>query len=137
MRALWMSIARRNSTHAFKRPIFAPLATVEIRNSSSAPDGMANDANPLQPTRTELLVDTGITVAMMGLPQDYFAIGSPWNPATPNAKGYRSLYLSLFGRTLKAGQAATTRCRLVINRQLGDDQAVRRYEAFAREAVRE
>lgn len=75
---------------------------------------------------------SGITAAMMGLAQDCFAISSPWNPATPDAKGYRSLYLSLFGRTLPAGQAATTRCRLVINRHLGDDQVLRRYEAFVK-----
>ena len=33
-----MSIARRNSTHVFNMPIFAPLFTVEIGNSSQMPD---------------------------------------------------------------------------------------------------
>ena len=43
--ALGMSTARRNRPHAFKKPIFAPSATVEIRNSSPPPSGMANDAS--------------------------------------------------------------------------------------------
>jgi hypothetical protein len=71
---------------------------------------------------------------MMSRPGDCFAVSSPWNPASPKAGGYRSLYLSLFGRDLKAGQAAEARCRLIIRRDLSDEQAVRRYEAYLKEA---
>ena len=74
-----------------------------------------------------------ITAVMMAPPGDCFAISSPWNPATPQSGGYRSLYLSLFGRDLKAGQPAHARCRLVLGRGLTDEQAVALYEAYARQ----
>jgi len=71
---------------------------------------------------------------MMSLPQDCFAIASPWNPATPDAKGYRSLYLSLFGRDLEARKSAGARCRWSSR----DRSAMRKqclgYEKFRREA---
>ncbi len=73
---------------------------------------------------------SGITVVMMTPPGDCFAVSSPWNPATPQAGGYRSLYLSLFGRDLKAGQEAKARCRLVIGRDIDDARAVELYEAY-------
>lgn len=78
----------------------------------------------------------GLTALMMCPPGDCFAISSPWNPATPEAGGYRSIYLSLFGRDLKAGQTAHAQCRLLIARRLTDRQAVERYEAYLREAKR-
>ena len=79
----------------------------------------------------------GLTACMMGLPKDCFAISSPWNPATLDAGGYRSLYLSLFGRDLQAGETARTRCRLIIAEGLTDAQALRRYEDFLQQPARE
>jgi len=76
---------------------------------------------------------SGITVVMMTPPGDCFAVSSPWNPATPQAGGYRSLYLSLFGRDLKAGHEARARCRLVIGRDIDDAKAVTLYEAYVGE----
>lgn len=75
----------------------------------------------------------GITVVLMSSPGDCFAIASAWNPVTPEAGGYRSLYLSLFGRDLKAGQSATARCRLVIGRDLTDAQILEIYERYTKE----
>jgi hypothetical protein len=72
----------------------------------------------------------GITAVMMAPTTDCFAISSPWNPATPQGGGYRSLYLSLFGRDLKAGQTAQARCRLVLGRDISDEKAVALYEAY-------
>ena len=46
-------------THAFEKPVFAPLATVEIRNSSPTLGGEPNDANPCQQRWTESLVVAG------------------------------------------------------------------------------
>jgi hypothetical protein len=74
--------------------------------------------------------DRDLTALMMCPPDDCFAVSSPWNPASPDAGGYRSLYLSLFGRDLDAGQAAHARCRLIISRELANDEAIRRYQQF-------
>ena len=72
----------------------------------------------------------GLTAAMMCPPDDCFAVASPWNPATSEAGGYRSLYLSLFGRDLKADKTAKARCRLILSRNLSDDEAIRRYQQY-------
>ena len=77
---------------------------------------------------------SGITAAMMCPPEDCFAVGSPWNPATPKGGGYRSLYLSLFGRDVKAGQQSRARCRVVIGRGISDERAVELYRAYVKEA---
>jgi len=71
-----------------------------------------------------------LTALMLCPPDDCFALCSPWNPATPEGGGYRSLYLSLFGRDLKAGESARARCRLVIARGLSDEQALERYAEY-------
>ena len=71
-----------------------------------------------------------LTALMLCPPDDCFALCSPWNPATPEGGGYRSLYLSLFGRDLKAGESARARCRLVIARNLSDEQALERYAEY-------
>jgi hypothetical protein len=78
----------------------------------------------------------GLAALMMCPPGDCFAVSTPWNPATPEAGGYRSVYLSLFGRDLRAGQTSQARCRLVIAHQLTDQQAVERYAEYVREARR-
>ncbi len=75
----------------------------------------------------------GITAVLMARPEDCFAVSSPWNPAAPEAGGYRSLYLSLFGRDLAAGEKARARCRMVIGRGLTDEKAVALYEAYSAE----
>jgi hypothetical protein len=77
----------------------------------------------------------GLAAVMMCPPEDCFAIASPWNPATPEAGGYRSVYLSLFGRDLRAGQTSQIRCRLIIAK-MTDQEAIRRYEDFVREVKR-
>jgi hypothetical protein len=67
---------------------------------------------------------------MMAPPDDCFAFSSPWNPPAPDAGGYRSIYFSLFGRDLRAGQTVRASCRLILARNLGDDEAIRRYETY-------
>ena len=73
---------------------------------------------------------SGLVALMMCPPDDCYAVSSPWNPETPDAPGYRSLYLSLFGRDVKAGQTVRARCRLVIARNLTDREAVAQYERY-------
>ena len=72
---------------------------------------------------------TGITAAMMAGPQDCFAFSCRWNVAE-KMHGYRSLYMSLFGKDLKAGQTATANCRLLIGTNLCDEEVVKRYEEY-------
>ncbi len=67
---------------------------------------------------------------MMARPEDCFAVSMPWNPASADAAGYRSLYLSLFGKDLAAGETAKAHCRLLLGRELSDEDAVARYRAF-------
>jgi hypothetical protein len=74
-----------------------------------------------------------LTALMMSPSESCFAVASPWNPESPTAGGYRSLYLSLFGQDLNADQVAVARCRLVIRRALTDDDAVRCLEQYLKQ----
>ena len=78
---------------------------------------------------------SGLTGVMMARPEDCFAVSSPWNPASPGAGGYRSLYLSLFGRDLAAGQTAQAHCRLILARQMTDELAVEYYRQFLKDSM--
>ena len=69
-----------------------------------------------------------LTALMMCPPDDCFAVSSPWNPASPEAGGYRSLYLSLFGRDLQADETAHARCRLVLSQGIANEDAIERYQ---------
>jgi len=78
--------------------------------------------------------ESGITVALMSPPQDCFAISTPYNQQPPdNVAGHSSLYLSLFGRDLAAGETARAHCRLVIAKDLDDQQIVERYAKYVAE----
>ncbi len=72
---------------------------------------------------------SGLTALVMAPAEDCFAVATPYGE-----EGHRSLYLSLLGRDLKAGQTATVRSRLVIGRNISDGQAVAVYEAYLKEA---
>jgi len=75
---------------------------------------------------------SGLTALIMAPPDDCFAIATPYGE-----EGHRSIYFSLLGRDLKAGQTATARSRLVIGRNISDEQAVAIYEAYVKEARHE
>ncbi|MFH1266844.1 MAG: hypothetical protein ABIK89_14035 [Planctomycetota bacterium] len=90
-------------------------------------------ASPLAVRRDET---SGLSAVTMAPPEDCFAIASPYNPATPDAGGYRSLYLSFFGQDLKAGQTAQARYRLVVAQNLSDEQTVKLYEEYVHEQNR-
>lgn len=82
-------------------------------------------AGPLGMRRDE---KTGLTGLVMAPPGDCFAVLTPFG-----AEGHRSLYLSLFGRDLKAGESATARARLVVGRGITDQHAVALYETYLKE----
>jgi hypothetical protein len=71
---------------------------------------------------------SGLTVVVMAPAEDCFAVATPYG-----AEGHRSLYLSLLGRDLRAGESATARSRLVIASGMSDQQAAALYEAYTKE----
>ncbi|MHC4405311.1 MAG: hypothetical protein ACYTG0_37165 [Planctomycetota bacterium] len=76
---------------------------------------------------------SGVTALLTASPNECFAISSPYNPPSPDAGGYRSVYLSLFGRDLDAGQTARAGCRLVVAGDLSDEEAAEEFGRYARE----
>lgn len=74
---------------------------------------------------------TGLTALVMARPGDCFAVAMPFG-----AEGHRSLYLCLLGRDIPAGQSTTTHARLVVGKDISDQQAVQRYEQFMKDAVK-
>jgi hypothetical protein len=70
----------------------------------------------------------GLTALVMAPPQDCFTIATPYE-----GESHYSLYLSLFGRDLKAGETATARTRLVIAAGISDEQAIALYRQYLKE----
>ena len=77
---------------------------------------------------------SGVTAVLMAPPEDCFAVATPYNKTPPDGvAGHQSLYLSLFGRDVPAGQTARARTRLVVGRNLADAEVVRRYGEYVAE----
>ena len=72
--------------------------------------------------------ERGLAAVLMAPPSDCFAVSMPYG-----AEGHRSVYLSLFGRDLAAGETVTARSRLVLGPGITDEQALALYEAYAGE----
>jgi hypothetical protein len=74
-----------------------------------------------------------VDVLVMGRPEDVYAVGVTYDgdPETDNIAAHRSLYLSMFGEDLAAGEGRRTQMRMVIGK-FGSDQNkhVSLYEAF-------
>ena len=66
------------------------------------------------------------TAILMAPAEDCYALSTPYA-----GEGHRSLYLSLFGRDVKAGKTATARCRLVIIKSPTEPQIVELYKKYA------
>ncbi len=81
-----------------------------------------NLAAPLGVRRGKASAPTAI---LMAPSKDCYALSTPYA-----GEGHRSLYLSLFGRDVKAGQTATARCRLVIAKSPTDKQIVELYKKY-------
>jgi hypothetical protein len=82
-------------------------------------------------------VKTGLTAVLMSPPDDCFAVSVPYNKQPPdNVAGHGSVYLSLFGGDVAAGQTVTAHCRLIIGKDLSDEAILRRYEAYLEERLR-
>jgi len=84
----------------------------------------------IRPTLAEPLcvrrhVQTGLTAILMSPPGECFAIAGPHQ-----TEGHYSMYLSLFGLNLSAGQSAVARSRLIVAVGLSEVQIVQRYRSY-------
>jgi hypothetical protein len=70
----------------------------------------------------------GPTVIVMAPPQDCFAVATPCEGET-----HYSLYLSLFGRDIKAGETVKARTRFVVASATSDEQVVALYQQYMKE----
>ena len=70
----------------------------------------------------------------MSPPEDCFAVSMPYNKTPPDGvAGHGSLYLSPFGRDLKAGESRSVRSRLVVAKNPTDAWIIDRYDRYRKE----
>ena len=75
--------------------------------------------------------EAGLTAVLMAPPEDCFAVSVPYNKEPPdNVAAHGSVYLSLFGRDVAAGQTVTAHCRLIIAKDLSDEVILQRYQGY-------
>jgi hypothetical protein len=99
--------------------------------------------NPVQMSVTQMLAaplcmkrdqKNDITFVLMSPPKDCFAIEMPYNMDPPDGvAGHYSLYLSLFGKDVKAGETARAHIRCIVGRNITEQSAVRFYEKYIQE----
>ena len=70
-----------------------------------------------------------LRAVLMSPPQDCFAVLTPFE-----TESHRSMYLSLFGRDLKAGETARARARLVIGTKLSSEAIDKLYSTYLRQS---
>ena len=70
-----------------------------------------------------------LSAVLMSPPQDCFAVLTP-----EEANSHRSMYLSLFGQNLKAGETARARARLVIGTNLSGEAIDKLYSTYLRQS---
>jgi hypothetical protein len=69
-----------------------------------------------------------LTAILMSPPGDCFAMAGPHQ-----TEGHYSLYLSLFGRKVKAGETLSARTRLVLAIGPSDEQVLQLYRGYPAE----
>ncbi len=72
---------------------------------------------------------SALSAVLMSPPQDCFAVLTPFE-----AEGHRSMYLSLFGKDMRAGETARARARLVIQKNLASEPIDRLYSTYLRQS---
>ena len=88
----------------------------------AAPIGVRRDAR------------AGLTAAFFSPPTDCFAVAMPYNKEPPdNVAGHGSVYLSLFGRDIAAGETVAAHCRLILAKDLTDAGILERYRQYLAE----
>jgi hypothetical protein len=86
---------------------------------------MPNMAMPIGLRRS---AEGGLTAVLMAPPADCFAIATPYQ-----GESHYSLYLSLFGRDVKAGQTARARSRFVVTTAGSDAEILELYKKYLRD----
>jgi hypothetical protein len=76
-------------------------------------------------------VQTGLTVILMAPPEHCFAMSTPYA-----GEGHFSLYLSLFGGSVSAGETAHARARVVIADAPTDAEILSLYELYMKDLAR-
>ncbi len=75
--------------------------------------------------------DTGMTVLLMSRPEDCFAIETPYNMRPPDGvASHASLYFSLFGRDIQAGEKVKASTRLIIGKDIPEKRALEVFEKY-------
>lgn len=98
---------------------FVPWSVTQML---AAPIGMKRDPS------------SGLTFLLMSCPEDCFAINMSYNMDPPDGvAGHSSVYMSLFGKDIQAGESAQAHVRLVVERDLSDERAIELYEQYIRE----
>jgi hypothetical protein len=69
-----------------------------------------------------------LTAILMAPPEDCFAISTPYE-----GEGHYSLYMSLFGRDIKAGEKLNARSRLVIAAGASNEEVLEMYKEYMKE----
>jgi hypothetical protein len=88
-------------------------------------------AAPLAMRRDE---NRGITAVLMAPPADCFAVATPYNKIPPDGvAGHQSLYLSLFGQDIAAGQTARAHTRMVVGKDVSNARAIDLYRQYLSE----
>jgi hypothetical protein len=82
-----------------------------------------------KPLGARLCPANDLRALVMSPPQDCFAVLTPYG-----AEPHRSMYLSLFGQDLKAGETARSRARLVIGTNLSGETLDNLYSAYLRQS---
>jgi hypothetical protein len=90
-----------------------------IMPESDRPLGVRRDPN------------TGVTAVLMAPPDDCFALSTPHQ-----TESHFSLYLSLFGKTIRAGETARARARLWVAENPSDQQILDRYQTYMNDLSR-
>jgi hypothetical protein len=75
--------------------------------------------------------ERGLSALIMAPTTDCFAVAMPYGD-----EAHRSLYLSLFGKDLKAGESAAARARLMIGTEFTEEQAIDAYREYERSIQR-
>jgi hypothetical protein len=77
---------------------------------------------------------SGVAAILVSPPEDCFAIATPYNKTPPDGvAGHQSLYLSLFGRDVAAGQTVRAHSRLAVGQNISDAAAVKLYREYLAE----
>ncbi len=69
-----------------------------------------------------------LAVVLMAPRDDCFAIATPYR-----GESHRSIYLSLFGRDVKAGEMVRARCRLVVATAISNQQILALYQKYIKQ----